>query len=83
MVIISWSGLMQTHCIGYPHSHVNYTNTLDHCVYIKYKWSCINSVTRIRYPAISLYYRPFNLILNIDPCMSLHIVQDSLNNLGC
>ena len=41
------------------------------------------SVTRIRYSALSLYYRPFELISNIDPCMSLHIVQDSSNNLGC
>uniref|UniRef100_A0A9I9E4Z8 Uncharacterized protein n=1 Tax=Cucumis melo TaxID=3656 RepID=A0A9I9E4Z8_CUCME len=58
---------MQTHCIGYPHSHVAYMNTLDQCVCIKYKVSRIHSVNRIRYPTLTLYYRPFKLILNIDP----------------
>ena len=83
MITISRSDLMQTHCIAYPHSHVNYTNALDHCVCMKYKVSRVHSVTRIRYPALSLYHRPFKLILNIDPCMSLHTVQDSLNSLEC
>ncbi|TYJ98643.1 hypothetical protein E5676_scaffold507G00280 [Cucumis melo var. makuwa] len=39
---------MQTHCIGYPHSHVAYMDALDQCVCIKYKGSCIHSVNRIR-----------------------------------
>ena len=34
MVTFSWSDLMQTHCIGYSHSHVTYMNALDHCVCI-------------------------------------------------
>ena len=42
LVTISQSGLMQTHCIGYPHQHVTYTNTLDHCISIKYKMSRIH-----------------------------------------
>ena len=83
MVTISQSGLMQTHCIGYPYSHVNYTNVLDHCVCIKYKVRRINNVTKIKYQTLSLYYRPFKLILDIDPCTSLHTVEDSLNSSGC
>ena len=30
VITISWSSLMQTHCIGYPHSHVTYMNAFDH-----------------------------------------------------
>src|ERR1051325_4659657 len=57
------TNLMQTHYIGYPHSHVNYMNTLNHYVCIIYKMGRIHSVTRIRYPALSIYYRPFKLYL--------------------
>src|ERR1051325_6864898 len=46
-----------------PHFHVNYKNTLNHCVCIIYKMGCIHSVTRIRYPTLSIYYRPFKLCL--------------------
>uniref|UniRef100_A0A9I9E9W8 CACTA en-spm transposon protein n=1 Tax=Cucumis melo TaxID=3656 RepID=A0A9I9E9W8_CUCME len=35
---------METHCIGYPYSHVTYTNALDHCVCIKYKVSHIHKL---------------------------------------
>ena len=83
MITISQSGLMQIYCIEYSHLHVNYTDALNYCVCIKYKVSCIHSVTRIKYPTLSLYNKPFKLILNIDLYMSLHTVQDSSNNLGC
>ena len=45
VITISWSDLMQNHCIGYPHSHVTYTKALDHCVCIKYKVGRSHSVT--------------------------------------
>uniref|UniRef100_A0A9I9ED55 PIK-related kinase FAT domain-containing protein n=1 Tax=Cucumis melo TaxID=3656 RepID=A0A9I9ED55_CUCME len=77
VITISWSSLMQTHCIGYPHSHVAYINALDQCVCIKYKVSRIHSINRIRYPTLTLYYRLFKLILNIDPRHKIqHIVHD-------
>uniref|UniRef100_A0A9I9EEP0 Uncharacterized protein n=1 Tax=Cucumis melo TaxID=3656 RepID=A0A9I9EEP0_CUCME len=47
---------MQTHCIGYPHSHITYTNALDHCVCIKYKVIHIHSVTMIRIKDAFLVY---------------------------
>ena len=66
-----------------PSLALTYPNVLDHCVCIKYKVSRIHSVIRISYSTLSLYYRPFKLISNINPSMSLHTVQNSSNNIGC
>ena len=48
-----------------------------------YKVGRTNSVTRIRHPTLSIYYRLFRLLLEHDPLLyQPHIVQDYIKNLG-
>ena len=41
-------------------------NDLDQIIYNNYKANHINSVTMIRHPTLSIYYRPFWLLLEHD-----------------
>ena len=57
-------------------------NDLDQIICNDYKVGRINSVTRIRHPTLSIYYRLFRLLLHHDPLVCQpHTIQDYINNL--